>query len=100
MNKNQLSKKLSLVMDIPKTYSDQIINNVFAIMRTALKEEKRITILDFATFTVKKRKGRKIRDITTDETINVPDFYELRIKASNSLKEYLNEDLSKNIIED
>jgi len=91
MNRNELSIRLANEKKITKLQSDDIINTVFNIIKEALKEEQKVCIKDFGTFYVKPRKGRQLKDISTNRIIKVPDLMELKLKSSQAMKDYLND---------
>lgn len=95
MNKNELSLKLSQMKHLTKMQSDDVVTVVFDIIKTALKDEGKVCIKDFGTFIVKCRKGRMLKDISTQKEIMIPDLYEMKLKVAPAMKEYFNNE--KNI---
>jgi nucleoid DNA-binding protein len=95
MNKNELSLKLSQMKHLTKMQSDDVVTVVFDIIKTALKKEGKVCIKDFGTFMVKCRKGRTLKDISTQKEIVIPDLCEMKLKVAPAMKEYLNDE--KNI---
>ncbi|HNZ41424.1 MAG TPA: HU family DNA-binding protein [Clostridia bacterium] len=91
MNRNELSIRLAQERNITKVQSDEIINTLFEIIRGALKDEGKVCIKDFGTFLVKKRKGRKVKAIGSENVIAIPDIMELKLRVSKSMKDYLND---------
>lgn len=90
MNKSELSAKLAEEKQMTKVQSDDIVNTIFDIIKEALKHEQKVCIKDFGTFQVKARKGRMLKDISTNKYIEIPDMLELKLKAAPAIKDYLN----------
>ncbi|MFA7673911.1 MAG: HU family DNA-binding protein [Clostridia bacterium] len=92
MNKNELSLRLSQMNHLTKMQSDDVVSTIFDIIKTALKEEGKVCIKDFGTFQIKCRKGRIVKDISTQEEIVITDLFEMKLKVAQAMKEYLNDE--------
>lgn len=90
MNKSELAVRLAEAKQMTKVQSDDIVNTVFNIIKEALKYEHKVCIKDFGTFQVKARKGRMLKDISTNKYIEIPDMLELKLKVAPAIKNYLN----------
>jgi DNA-binding protein HU-beta len=63
-----------------------VIGTVLDGVSKGLKEDGKVTLVDFGTFSVVERKARKARNPQTGEEIDVPAKRVPKFKASKALK--------------
>ena len=73
MNKGELIEAvLASPAGLPsKTAAEKAVNAVLDAIRKGLKKDKKVQLVGFGTFTVKKRGARKVRNPQTHEMMNV-----------------------------
>ena len=93
MSRPKLIKQLK--KKYPKLNQKQlnsIIDNFFASIELALKENKSVELRDFGTFFVKEIKAKhSARNPKTGGLIYVPKKNKIRFRASKKFKEFLNQ---------
>ena len=73
MNKADLTKALAERADIPKVHAARYINILTKTISEALVEGEKVTISDFGTFTVSKRRPFQGHNPKNKQVIQVPE---------------------------
>ena len=92
MNKADLTEALAERANIPKVRAANYINILTEAIREALTNGDKVTISDFGTFTISRRRSFKGRNPKNREEINVPERRIPVFRAGKGLKEALNVD--------
>ena len=92
MNKADLVKRLSDQAGIPKVRAAQHINILVGAIEEALVAGEKVTISDFGTFTVSKRREFTGHNPKNGSEIQVPARHIPVFRAGKGLKEALNND--------
>ena len=71
MNKAQLVEEVAKKLDISKAKATEAVNTVFGSIKTTLKKGKKVQLIGFGTFLVRKRKARTGRNPLTGETLKI-----------------------------
>ena len=74
MNKKEMIEMVAKDVGLTKKQANQAVDSIFQGIEKELKRKKKVTLVGFGTFSVKKRKARKGINPQTGEAI--------RIKAS------------------
>lgn len=90
MNKADLTEKLAERADIPKVRAAQYIHIVVEAVQEALVRGEKVTISDFGTFTVSKRREFTGHNPRSGNEIKVPARHIPVFRAGKGLKEALN----------
>ncbi len=89
MTKADLIESSARKVELPKQSVEEIINGLFDDITAALKNEDKINISGFGTFSVSHRKARTGRNPKTGETIQIASSRAAKFKAGKALKEAL-----------
>jgi DNA-binding protein HU-beta len=90
MNKADLTEKLAERADIPKVRAAQYINILVTSIQEALEAGEKVTISDFGTFTISKRRAFKGHNPKSGSPMPVPARRIPMFRAGKGLKEALN----------
>lgn len=90
MNKSDLTEKLAERADIPKVRAADYINILTDAIREALVADDKVTISDFGTFTVSKRREFIGHNPKNGEVMKVPSRKIPVFRAGKGLKNALN----------
>jgi DNA-binding protein HU-beta len=90
MNKADLTEKLAQKAGIPKVRAAAYINILTEAVQEALVREEKVTISDFGTFTVSKRRAFKGHNPKNGKPMNVPQRRIPVFRAGKGLKNSLN----------
>ena len=90
MNKADLTEKLALHGDIPKVRAANYINIMVEAIQEALVTGDKVTISDFGTFTISKRREFLGHNPKNGAEIKVPARKIPVFRAGKGLKEALN----------
>ncbi len=91
MNKADLTEVLAERAGIPKVRAAHYINILTTTIQDALVQEEKVTISDFGTFTVSKRRGFKGHNPKNGDAMQVPERRIPVFRAGKALKKGLNE---------
>jgi DNA-binding protein HU-beta len=69
-----------------RAHAEQCVNAVVESISRGLKKDKAVHLVGFGTFSVKNRKGRRIRDPRTGEEMRLPPHKTIGFKAGTRLK--------------
>lgn len=89
MTKADLIDSVSNKTELPRQRAEEIVNGVFDDIIAALKNEDKVNISGFGTFSVSHRKGRIGRNPKTGEAIEIAPSRAAKFKAGKTLKESL-----------
>ena len=90
MNKADLTEVLAERAGIPKVRAAHYINILTTAIQGALEDGEKVTISDFGTFTVSKRRGFKGHNPKNGEVMTVPERRIPVFRAGKKLKQSLN----------
>ncbi len=91
MNKADLTEVLAERAGIPKVRAAHYINILTTTIQDALVQEEKVTISDFGTFTVSKRRGFKGHNPKNGDAMQVPERRIPVFRAGKALKKGLND---------
>ena len=91
MNKADLTEVLAERAGIPKVRAAHYINILTSTIQDALVQEEKVTISDFGTFTVSKRRGFKGHNPKNGDAMQVPERRIPVFRAGKALKKGLND---------
>jgi len=86
MNKGDLIEAVAKELKESKAAAERAVNSVLKNMTKGLKKDKKVQLVGFGTFDVRKRKARKGRNPQTGETINIKASKTVGFKAGQALK--------------
>jgi DNA-binding protein HU-beta len=91
MNKAELIDAIQAALgkDATKRAADEALEAVLSSIAKGVKKDKKVQIIGFGTFEVKKRAKRTGRNPKTGEAMEIPASKSLGFKASASLKAQL-----------
>jgi len=87
MNKRELIARVSEQVGLTKKEVGSIIDATTKIIKNALSEGKKVTLVDFGTFRVLNRKARKGVNPQTGEVITISAKKAPKFKAGKGLRE-------------
>lgn len=90
MNKADLTEKLAQKAGIPKVRAASYINILTESIQEALVREEKVTISDFGTFTVSKRRAFTGHNPKNGQVMDVPERRIPVFRAGKGLKNSLN----------
>jgi len=91
MNKTELIDRISEKAEITKASALRALDALLDSVTIALSKDDPVVIVNFGTFTVKKRAARKGRNPSTGEEININAAKVVGFKAGKALKEAVKE---------
>lgn len=92
MNKADLTEVLAERAGIPKVRAAHYINILTESIQDALERNEKVTISDFGTFTVSKRRGFRGHNPKNGQAMEVPERRIPVFRAGKRLKKSLNPD--------
>ena len=93
MTKAELIEALANKLPINKAEAEKAINIILDDVITALKQDQRVNISGFGTFSVSTRQARTGRNPKTGEWIQISASRSAKFKPGKQLKDSLNEGL-------
>ncbi|MBY0277096.1 HU family DNA-binding protein [Candidatus Binatia bacterium] len=90
MTKADLIEAMAGKIDLPKATAERAVNLIFDDIIAALKNNDKVNISGFGTFTVSERKARQGRNPKTGETIEIAASRSAKFKPGKILKDSLN----------
>jgi len=94
MTKAEIFEKVQERIGITKKESAEMVEAVFAIMKSTLESGENLKISGFGSFIVKQKKDRRGRNPQTGESITIEARRILTFKPSGVLKDQINKELS------
>jgi DNA-binding protein HU-beta len=92
MNRAELVEQIAAKADVTKADAERALGAMLETVATSLQNEDPVVIVNFGTFTVKRRKERKGRNPQTGEEIKIKASKVVGFKAGKALKEAVKED--------
>jgi len=86
MNKENLVETVAKDLDLSKAQAERSVNAVIDNISKGLKKDKRVQLIGFGSFEVRKRKARKGRNPQTGESIKIKASKTVAFKAGKKLK--------------
>jgi len=87
MNKGDLVEAVAKELKDSKAAAERAVNSVLGTVKKGLKKDKKVQLVGFGTFDVRKRKARKGRNPRTGETITIKASKTVGFKAGQALKD-------------
>ena len=94
MTKADIFEKVQERIGLSKKESAEMVEAVFAIMKSTLESGDNLKISGFGSFIVKQKKDRRGRNPQTGEAITIEARRILTFKPSGLLKDQINRELS------
>ena len=90
LTKKDLINSVYMQIGFSKNISENLINDFFASVTENLKNEKKLKLSKFGTFTIRSKKSRIGRNPKTKEQKNISDRDVVLFKASKEFKDLVN----------
>jgi integration host factor subunit alpha len=90
LTKDKLVTRLQTQLGIAKSESRQLVERLFAIIKTTLADEEDLLISCFGTFLVRQKNARRGRNPQTQEALMLKARKVLVFKTSGVLRERMN----------
>ncbi|MCL0037427.1 HU family DNA-binding protein [Thermodesulfovibrionales bacterium] len=87
MTKVELIDKISFETGFAKSDAASVLDATLAVVKDALTDGQKVTLVGFGTFSVFERKARKGRNPRTGEEIEIPAAKVPKFTAGKTLKE-------------
>ena len=94
MTKADIFEKVHNNIGLSKKESAEMVEAVFAIMKSTLESGENLKISGFGSFIVKQKANRRGRNPQTGEALTIEARRILTFKTSGLLKEQINKELS------
>lgn len=89
MTKTKLIETLSAKMNISKREAEKYINTLVDIITEKLKQEEKVAVTGFGTFSISARKAREGFNPQTKERMTIPAMKLPKFTAGKTLKDNL-----------
>ena len=86
MNKTDLVAKIAEGAGLSKVDAKKALEATLDAITTAVKEDDKVVLIGFGTFSVQKRAARKGINVLTKKAINIPAKKVVKFKAGADLK--------------
>ena len=90
LTKKDLVNSVYMRLGFSKQISENLIEDFLAIIVKNIKDEKKLKLSKFGTFTIRKKKSRIGRNPKTKETKMISSREVVLFKASKEFKEFVN----------
>ena len=90
INRKELGKKIHQNVGFSKIISENIVKDIFYIIETAIKNNDKIKIASFGTFSKRKKKSRIGRNPKSLEKKIISERHVVTFKASKYFKNKIN----------
>lgn len=90
LTRKDLARTINETLGLSQRSAGELVDNVFAILRQTLLKEETIKIVQFGTFTVRKKTSRVGRNPRTGDTMEISKRSMVTFKASKGLREQIN----------
>ena len=87
MTKKDLIESVASEVDISKKKAGEALNVILDSIRESLADGEKVTLVNFGTFSTKKRKARQGMNPATGEKIQIPATTVAKFKPGKKLKE-------------
>ncbi len=91
LTKKNLVNQIYMQIGFSKQISENLIDDFFLMIINSLKNEKKIKISNFGTFSIRLKKARTGRNPKTKEQKKISERIVVLFKASKEFKEFINE---------
>jgi DNA-binding protein HU-beta len=91
MNKSQVVQKIAEKTELPKKEVAQAVDTFIDVVVGALKENEKVTLLGFGTFSAATKAARTARNPKSREEIQVPAKTVAKFKPGKELQDALND---------
>ena len=90
MNKKELVGYISKSADLTTTQAEKALNGTLHAITNSLKNNDKVTLVGFGTFSTSKRDARTGRNPQTGKTINIPAKTVVKFKAGKAIGDEVN----------
>ena len=90
LTKKDLINQIYMQLGFSKLVSENLINDFLSTVILNLKEEKKLKLSGFGTFSIRRKKSRIGRNPKTKETKIISSREVVLFKPSNDFKEFVN----------
>ena len=90
LTKKDLINSVYMQIGFSKNISENLIDDFFSILAENLKNEKKLKLSKFGTFSIRSKKSRIGRNPKTKEQKTISDRNVVLFKASNEFKDLVN----------
>ncbi len=90
MNKSELIDAIADSANLSKADAGRALDGLVAAITKSLKKGKKVSLVGFGTFEIRKRKARTGRNPRTGETIKIKASKNPAFKAGKALKDAVN----------
>ena len=90
LTKKDLVNQIYMQLGFSKLVSENLVNDFFSTVILNLKEEKKLKLSGFGTFTIRRKKSRIGRNPKTKETKIISSRDVVLFKASKEFKDFIN----------
>ncbi len=87
MNKTELVDQIAASADITKKEAESALQAFMDAVTDTMKQDDKLTLIGFGTFSVSKRAAREGRNPQTGKTINIPAKNVVKFKVGKKLDE-------------
>ncbi|MDD2900647.1 MAG: integration host factor subunit alpha [Desulfuromonadaceae bacterium] len=94
MTKVDIFEKVQTVIGLSKKESAEMVEAVFALMKSTLESGENLKISGFGSFMVKQKANRRGRNPQTGEALTIEARRIVTFKPSGILKDQINKELS------
>ena len=92
LTKKDLVNLVYMQLGFSKEVSENLINDFLSTIILNIKNEKKLKLSKFGTFSIRKKKSRIGRNPKTNETKIISDRNVVLFKPSKEFKEFINKD--------
>lgn len=85
MKKEDLIDAIATENGLSKAFSKQVLNSILDAMTGALKNEEKVILKNFGTFSVATKAARKGRNPRTGEEVNIEAKKAIKFKSGSKL---------------
>ncbi len=91
LTRKDLAKTINENIGLSQRSAGELVDAVFSCLRQTLLKEDSIKLVQFGTFTVRKKSSRVGRNPRTGETMEISKRSMVTFKASKGLRDQINE---------
>lgn len=89
LNKGELVEAVAKALDLSRAQADKAVSATFDAIERGLKKDRKVTVVGFGTFEVRKRKARMGRNPRNGQEIKIEASKGVGFKAGKALKDAL-----------
>ncbi len=90
LTRKDLARTINESLGLSQRSAGELVDSVFTILRQTLLKDETIKIVQFGTFTVRKKTSRIGRNPRTGDTMEISKRSMVTFKASKGLREQIN----------